>query len=147
MTVQEYRQTTVNVECWRQTRTVCTVKLSNVNWTGWDFWAETLSRKTQEVVVGVYAKVAIGYLITSVGNFFENPEDIDSLCIFQGLRLVHYTMKWLKDMHIIIWSIMAVCTILPLTTDSYGSVGSKQHTMRLCIIWANTCNITWHATK
>ena len=96
--------------------------------------------------------VAIGDLVTSLGNFFGNPEDIDGLCIFQGILaeagaltsilwvtaislsiwLVisretpptqEDTMRWLKYMHIVIWSIITFCTILPLTTNSYGPAG------------------------
>ena len=107
--------------------------------------------------------VAIGDLITSVGDFFGNPEDIHGLCVFQGilsevgaLTSIFWvtaisisiwliiskatppthedTKKWLKYMHIIIWSIIAFCTILPLTTDSYGPAGGKQHKMNLCVI-------------
>ena len=96
--------------------------------------------------------VAIGDLVTSLGNFFGNPEDYDGLCIFQGILAEagaltsicwvtaislsiwmvissetpptqEDTMRWLKYMHIGIWSIIAICTILPLTTNSYGAAG------------------------
>lgn len=96
--------------------------------------------------------VAIGDLVTSVGNFFGNPQHLRGLCIFQGILaeagaltsilwvtaislsiwLVisretpptqEDTMRWLKYMHIVIWSIIAICTLLPLTTSTYGPAG------------------------
>ena len=51
-------------------------------------------------------------------------------------------MKWLKYMHITIWSIIAFCTILPLTTDSYGPAGGTQNKMKLYIINDITQNKT-----
>eukprot|EP00483_Globobulimina_turgida_P002069 UN02071 len=96
--------------------------------------------------------VAIGDLVSSVSNFFGNPEDNIGLCIFQGLLseagaltsicwvtaisvsiwmiisaqsppTTEDTTRWLKKMHIVIWLYIAICSILPLTTNSYGGAG------------------------
>ena len=101
---------------------------------------------------GKDTSVGIGDLVSSISNFFGNPENNDGLCILQGIlaesgalasicwvTAISFSIfivitsdtpptsgdisKWLKLMHIIIWSYILLCTLLPLFTNSYGPAG------------------------
>jgi len=95
--------------------------------------------------------VAIGDFLSSVGNFLGNPDN-ETVCIVQGMFaelgaltsicwvtaislsiwLVisretpptnEDTAQWLKKMHMVVWSYIIVCVLLPFTTSSYGPAG------------------------
>lgn len=108
--------------------------------------------------------VAIGDFLSAVGNFFGNPDN-DTMCLIQGMFaelgaltsicwvtaislsiwLVisretpptnEDTSQWLKKMHLVVWTYIIICTLLPFTTSSYGQAGGMNQ-MLLARIWKN----------